>query len=423
MSDGAPVSVMMAAPRLDTILQGMYPALAGDPGRFAVVGLATEWEDFKRKLEALRPEALLMQGEIAPSPDALVDALKRFPGVAVVTLMPSSAAAEGVVRSAPCVRDVFVTQVPSWPEAAQRLYQAAVSERALRAQAAPPAFAQPAPGRPPVPVGLRLFAFVSKKGGVGKSTLAASFAYALARRGISTLLLGFDRPDDIGVFFNLPPYPNQSIFFENPSLESLRAAVQKKDALDVLLCIPDDVAAEAVARRDPADRGSIRSLVMTAAMGGWAAVVMDLPPDLSSEWALQPLLVANTVLLVAQPTLADANKILQAYRLLTGRLAAEHAIPRENIFIVLNMVTKDDNISPAAFYRMLQEVSGDSAPPVAAVVPFDPQVRAAENMGEIPLLKSDPFRKAVEGLVDLFYRGVAPSGGGERNRGLRILRR
>jgi ATPases involved in chromosome partitioning len=255
MSDGAPVSVMMAAPRLDTILQGMYPALAGDPGRFAVVGLATEWEDFKRKIEALRPEALLMQGEIAPGPDELASALKRFPGVAVVVLMPSSAAAEGVVRSAPCVRDVFVTQVPSWPEVAQRLYQAAVSERALRAQATPPAFAQPHPGRPPIPVGLRLFAVFSRKGGVGKSTIAVSFAYALARRGISTLLIGFDRPDDIGVFLNLPPYPNQSLFFENPSPESLRAAVQKRDALDVLLCVPDDVAAEAIARRDPADRG------------------------------------------------------------------------------------------------------------------------------------------------------------------------
>jgi cellulose biosynthesis protein BcsQ len=317
------------------------------------------------------------------------------------------------VRAAPSVRDVFVAPAPSWPEVAQRLYQAAVSERALRAQAAPlPAFSQVGGiAGPSVPVGLRVFAVAARKGGVGKSTFAANFAYALARRGISTLLIGFDRPDDLGVFLHLPPYPNQSLFYENPTLEALRAGCQKKDALDVLLCLQDDVAAEAIERRDASDRGSIRSLVMTAAMGGWAALVLDLPPGISSEWALQPLLVANTVLLIAQPTLADANKMLQAYQLLTRRLTAEHAIPRENIFIVLNMVTREDNITPAGFTRMLREVSGDSVPPVIAVIPFDPAVRAAENLGELPLLKSDSFREGVEGVVNFFYRGITPEGG------------
>lgn len=416
MTEGAPVTVMMAAPRLDTVLQGMYPALAGDPGRFQVVGLATEWNDLKAKVGALKPEALLIQAEIAPSPDELVAALKSFPGVAVVVLMPSSAAAEGLVRSAPTVRDVFVTQAPNWPEVAQRLYQSAVSERALKAQAAPlPAFAQVGGvAGPTVPVGLRVFAVASRKGGPGKSTFASNFAYALARRGISTLLIGFDRPDDLGVYLHLPPYPNQGLFYENPTLESLRAGLQKKDALDVLLCVQDDLAADAVARRDPSDKGSIRSLVMTAAMGGWAALVLDLPPDIASEWALQPLLVANTVLLVARPTLADANKMLQIYQLLTRRLAVEHAIPRENIFIVLNMCTKDDNISPAAFTKMLQEASGDSVPPVIAVIPFDPAIPAIQNAGELPLLKSDPFRKAVEGVADVFYRGVTPGAGSDR---------
>ncbi|MDR7615600.1 MAG: P-loop NTPase [Armatimonadota bacterium] len=418
MTEGAPVSVMMAAPRLDTILQGMYPALAGDTGRFQVVGLATEWGDLKSKIQALKPEALLIQAEIAPGPDEFIAGLKGFPGVAVVVMTPSSAAAEGVVRSIPCVRDVFVTQAPNWVEVAQLLYQAAVSERAIKLQAAPlPAFVQVGgPIGPSVPVGLRIFAFVSRKGGVGKSTLAANFAYALARRGISTLLIGFDRPDDLGVQFHLPPYPNQGLFFENPTLEALRGGIQKKDALDILLCVPDDLAADAIARRDPADRGSIRSLVMTAAMGGWAALVLDLPPDLTSEWALQPLLVANTVVLVARPTLADANKVMQTYQLLTRRLAVEHAIPRENIFLVLNMTTKEDNISPAAFTRMIAETSGDSAPPVIGVVPFEPGLSAIQNQGELPLLRLDGFRKAVEGMVEIFYRGVTPTTAQEKSK-------
>ncbi len=425
MQEGAAVSVLMAAPRLDTILQGMYPALAGDPGRFQVVGLATEWGDLKAKTQALKPEALLIQAEVAPGPDELVAFLKQFPGVAVVTLTPASAAAEAMIRSIPAVRDVFVSSVPSWVEAAQRLYQAAVSERALRVQSAPPAFTQiGGVAGPIVPVGLRIFAVMSRKGGTGKSTFASNFSYALARRGISTLLIGFDRPDDIGAYLHLPPYPNQALFYENPTLESLRSGIQKKDALDVLLCVSDDLSADTVARRSPSDRGSIRSLVMTAAMGGWAALVLDLPPDIASEWALQPLLAANTVLLVARLTLADANKMMQAYQLLTQRLAVEHAIPRENMFIVLNQYTRDDNISPSAFSKMLQEAmpTRGQVPPIIGVIPLDPAIPAIQNTGELPLLRCDGFRRAVEGVVDVFYRGVSP--GQERRdhapRGLRF---
>lgn len=403
---GKALSVLLASSSLNTILQQMYPPMAGDPGRFNVVAISTDIEDFKFKLATIRPEAVLVDAAVAVKPEALVDALKSFPGVALVVLPPEWAQAEGLFRSLPCVRDVFPAQVVNYVEVANRLYQAGISERALRAQTVPvPAAA--AVHAPVIPQGLKIFAFRSRKGGVGKTTLALNFAAELARRGIATLLMGFDIPDDIGVYLGLPPAPNQLAFFSNPTPQGLRAGVQKKEALDILLSVGDEVAAEEIARRDPQDRGSIRSLIFTAAVSGYSAIVLDLPPG-ETEWSLQPLMAANTVFLVAQPTLADINKVYREWQLLTQKFASVHAVPEQNVYIVLNGMQKEDNISPESFASALREVVGGNIPPIIATFRYEPTVRVAGNVGRLALYETDGFAKGIRTLVDNFYRGITP---------------
>lgn len=416
-----PLSVLLAAPRLDEILQRMYPPLAGDPAKFNVIAISTELADLKDKLSTFRPEIALIQAHIAPKPEMLVDVLRGYPGIAVIVLPPEWVQAEGLLRNLACVRDVLAGQVVNYPEVAQRLWQLGVSERALKAQTIPvPAIATPYVSA--IPQGLKIFAFRSRKGGVGKTTLALNFAAELARRGIATLLMGFDVPDDIGAFLGLPPQPNQLSFFTNPTPAGLRAGIQKKDALDILLSVNDEIAAEEIARRDPQEKGSIRSLIMTAAISGWAAIVLDLPPG-DSEWSLQPLLAANTIFLVAQPTIADLNKLLKEWQLLTQKLANIYAVPSHNVYILLNFLQKEDNISPDGFISALREICGSNVPPIIGTFRYEPMVRVAANTGRLAIYECDGFAKSVRSLVDMFYKGVSPGASNGKKGGILSWRR
>ncbi|MEM2265287.1 MAG: AAA family ATPase [Candidatus Hadarchaeales archaeon] len=402
--EGKPLSILLAAPRLDEILQKMYPPLAGDPAKFQVIAISTELADLRDKLSIFRPEVALIDSSIASKPEGLVEILKGFNGVALIILPPEWVQAEGLFRSLACVREVFSGQVINYVEVAQRLWQLGISERALKMQAVPvPSISV---SHAVVPAGLKIFAFRSKKGGVGKTTLALNFAAELSRRGIATLLMSFDIPDDVGVYLGLPPSPNQLAFFTNPTPAGLRGGIQKKDALDILLSVGDEIAAEEIARRDPQEKGSIRSLILTAAISGYSAIVLDLPPG-DGEWSLQPLLVANTVFIVAQPTLADLNKAYREWQLLTQKLANIYAVPSHNVYIILNCLQKEDNITPSTFSDALREIAGGAVPPVIATFKYEPAVRFSGNLARLALYECEGFAKSMRTLVDFFYRGVS----------------
>lgn len=255
----------------------------------------------------------------------------------------------GALRDIHTVREVLTKPV-NYGELITRVYQVGISERAATAAVSPAqAYMASAPaGRGGTAVaGMKVFAFSASQGGTGKTTTAINFAYRLNQVGIRTCLMGFDVPDDVGAILNLPRAPNSLNFFRRPGRNGFAASVQEtKYGMDVVLSPNDHVEAARISQRKPDEEGSIARLVEAARdhHPPYAAIVMDLPPT-ETEWSIQPMMRANTVVLVVQPSVPDEVKLIETMRLLTGVLDPRYRVPQNAIYAVLNGVTDDDNIT------------------------------------------------------------------------------
>ena len=402
------VSVILAAPVLDTILQKMYPVFSADTGRFRVASIAANWPDLLRNTQTMKADVVLVEADVAATPQDLAQFLATIPGVAIIVLPPGWAQAEGTLRAVDKVREVFIGPHVNYAEIAHKVYSAAVTERALHQSAAPMQYGAGGVSATHV-VGLKVFAFYSSKGGTGKTTLAANFAYELNRVGVRTLLMGFDTPDDVGVQLKLKRAPNSMNYYRRPGPEGFQASIQRKDDLEVLLSPNDFVLSSQVAQNQ--HPGTIQSLIQTAWTSGYGAIVMDLPPT-EEAWAIAPLLLANTLILVALPGYTDQVKTVQTVQLLTQTLSGQHRIPKENMFIVLNQFNKEtDNLLPDAFHQGAASFLEGWFPPVLTTIPFSPRVRPLQNEGKMPTVFDDPFGHGVRGLISAFYPNLTSVGG------------
>jgi cellulose biosynthesis protein BcsQ len=404
------ISVILASPILDNILQKMYPVFTADAGRFRVASIAANWGDLERNVRNMPADVLLVEGDVANSPQQLAQFLATIPGVAIVVIPPGWAQAEGTIRAVDKVREVFIGPHVNYGEIAQKVYSAAVTEKALRSSAAP--MEQMAGGSrvsSTQVVGLKVFAFYASKGGTGKTTIATNFAYDLNRMGVRTLLMGFDTPDDVGVQMGLKRAPNSMNYYLRPGPDGFKASVQRKDDLDVILSPNDFVLSSQVAQNQ--HPGTIQSLIQTAWTSGYGAIVMDLPPT-EEAWAITPLMLANTLILIALPGYTDQVKMVQTVNLLTHTLAGQHRIPKENMFIVLNQFNQaTDNLLPDAFHQGAAAFLDGWFPPVLTTIPFSPRVRPLQNDTKMPVVMDDNFGKGIRSLIAAFYpnlTGAAP---------------
>ena len=156
-----------------------------------------------------------------------------------------------------------------------------------------------------------------------------------------------------------------------------------------------------------AEKSPIHSLVMASWTRNYAAVLLDLPAG-EGSWTLQPLVAANTALIVTRTTLADLAATRHLLVLLLERMRGEHRIPQESIFLVLNQVGEQSSITPRGFYEELTASYG-WAPPVLAVLPYDPGIPRAQDAQKSPILTVDSLASGTHSILQGLFPGLGES--------------
>ncbi|MGD0575245.1 MAG: hypothetical protein ABSB61_07750 [Anaerolineales bacterium] len=402
------VGVMLAGPGADVVLNSMQPPFLLD-ARFAVRAVATSFEELQVKLPQMRPEVLVIQADMAPGPDSLIEILSKMQvwnGVAIVILCPAWREFLGALEKVATTGKVFLDPV-NWAEMAHAAYDAAITQRARLAAAAPlqQAYFSRAAG---AITGTRVVAFLSACSGAGRSTVAENLAYELAVRcNAKTLLASFDLPPSAVSHLKLHYEPSAQAFLARAS-EGLGGCLQMREGLEVLVApenTSDYLKAARVSENDMNAPNSIYSLVMATWTRNCAAILLDLPGE-EGAWTLQPLSAANSVVLVARPTLADMAATTHTLLLLLQRLATRLRAPREAIYLVLNQVGEKSGMTPHGWHENLARAV-PWAPSVAAVIPFDPGVVAAQDRQVPPVTCVDGFARGIRMLVNALFPGLA----------------
>lgn len=419
MSDNC-VSVFLAAPDMPgNLLPVILPAFASDPGRFRVVSMTAQWGDVVRDVPGFRADVLVIEADLAPDPDTLRSFLAQLPAgmVAVVVLPPNGGWAERkgqfeAIQTS--VRAIFIGPV-NWAAVADAVHTAGITERARSAEAAPAQnlYQQAASTglrSGGMVLGTRKIVFTSFAGGTGKSTLAESVAVELVRNHVKTLLCSFNSPPAAVGHLPLTLHPHAQTWFERPTPDGFQAALQQvkglKD-LDVLLAPNDPLQYEAAGKAPRLAANSIQQLIFAAHSFNYGAILIDLPPFADTEWAVQSILSANVAVIVCRPTIHDQLAAIRAYQLFTQQFLDEHRVPRESVFLVLNMLSAESNLSASEFQAGMQRQL-KQVPPILATIPYVGKVPAVQNRAALPTLEAgcEPFAKAARSLTSKLVSGT-----------------
>lgn len=411
MPEPNPISTMLVAPVLDTIMGAMYPAF---DARFMVSNTASDWEELAHRLRTKPVEAVILEADIAPDPNALKQFLSSVDTQlqAFVVLPPAWQKAKPDLEQLQTVREVFIGPV-NYRAVADRVAATVQSRRAAQLDVTLRE-GIPRTGQPTI-VGTRFIALIGK-GGAGKSSIATNLGQQLALGGLRTLLIDLDVPGALPSYLDISPATNATEFFANPSLEGFRASRQAfSEQLHVVAGPTDAITAAEIGQREMKNEGSVYALIQTAVSDAYAAVILDLPADPKNEFGLQALTAANTLLLVCRPATVDQVWAISTFRLITEQMAGKHRLSRERIYLVLNGVDPQaDNLTPSQFHQgasdYLRERNLGAFPPIIAVLPADPTVRNAQNIGKLPIetpQTSGEYRRAIQVLADTLYPGAS----------------
>ncbi|KTS13429.1 Mrp/NBP35 family ATP-binding protein [Microbacterium testaceum] len=249
----------------------------------------------------------------------------------------------------------------------------------------------------------RVIAVTSGKGGVGKSTLTANLAVALAARGLRVGLIdadvhGFSIPGLLGLIDadGLPPAPTR---IDELILPPVAYGV-KVISIGMFLRRPGEDAAGAVAWRGPMLHRTVQQFLTDVFFGDLDVLLLDMPPGTGDvAISVGQLLPHADVLVVTTPQAAAADVAVRS-----GTVARQTG--QRVIGVIENMaaMTLPDGSSLDLFgsgggeavARALSTVDADV--PLLASVPLSPALRGGGDDGHPVVLGApdDPASRAID---------------------------
>jgi len=387
-------TILLAGPkqRIDI----WYTSLSADE-RFRVTTFATDPMDLHAKLSS-NPDIILVDATIYDGPSPLIEELTRIEAAIYVVLPQLSVEETENLKQAleciPNVKGIYVVDV----NLAALVEKMSAEMRARR-------FNDPGLGWVPTsiggskPVSTRVVAVWNQMGGVGKTTVSSNLSYLAAQRGYPTLLVGLGAPDDLPLIMGLKAQPNITNWQTKPTPDGLRLAIQKLDTLDVIGGFPDTLSEAQAMEKPMDDPASVKNLVDTAIREGYAVIVIDAPP---TSLAAMAMAAANTLVMVARPSLEAAYRTVDAYRMVAERLDGLHNISRQSIYVVLNRMQSGHRVDADSWHHMAAEqIAG--FPPVVAQIPDLVSVGDTQDGRLLPVQRVDAFRQALKPLADTLF--------------------
>lgn len=407
------VKIMLASDDSEYIFGTMVPAFSADT-RFSIASETAHWAEFEKTLETTKPNLLVVGANIAPNPDQLIKSLARLQiwnGVAIVLLQPIDANMKPILEKIGTIRGVYVMPV-NFGEIAQEGYSAVITERTKGIAQNP---LQSAMGMRTATTitGTRTIAFISASGGVGRSTIAENFGYQFARTGAKTLLMSFDLPSPALMHLKVRTTPNAGEFFASPK-EGFDSCIQKCGDLHVIVSPDNSVDYARYATNE--GENSVYGLVHSSWNKQYAAIVLDLPNG-EGSWMTQSLIAANTVVIVARPTLTDLYSVAHLMNLLTEKMNRNVQIPKDSIYLVVNQFTPRATFSPDQMQDELIKNAGWT-PKLAGTIAYNENIPLIQDTRELPVMKDDDFRKGIDSIIHTLYPSVGTISSNQKSGGL-----
>ena len=239
---------------------------------------------------------------------------------------------------------------------------------------------------------MKVLAVVSTKGGVGKSTVAASLAVALQRAGRSVLAVDLDPQDGLRYHFSLDLAEPQGLVQAFSHTQALQRLIRPTEAGVALL--PYGVCDEPQRRRFETtlfeNPSWLRDTLETLQLDDETVVVLDTPPG-ASTYLSQALNAANVVVVVVLPD-AGSYVALPQLRSLISTYCANRPDFQEHGFVI-NQVDHTRSLGKDVVSVLRAEFSGQ----VAGTVHLDQAVCEALAFGQSVL----QYAPHSEGASDL----------------------
>jgi ATP-binding protein involved in chromosome partitioning len=239
----------------------------------------------------------------------------------------------------------------------------------------------------------KVFAVTSGKGGVGKSTVTANLAVALAARGLAVGLVdvdvfGFSIPGLLGIEGATPTRVNDMIL--PPVAHGVKAI-----SIGMFLQRSEDGGTQAVSWRGPMLHRTVQQFLTDVWFGDLDVLLLDLPPGTGDvAISVGQLLPHAEVLVVTTPQIAAADVAERS------GLAARQT--GQTVFGVIEnmagLAQPDGSVLDLFGSGGGAEVAGRLGVPLLASVPISVALREGGDIG-LPIVLSNPADPAAVALT------------------------